>query len=609
MNSPRRLLAGVIAGVVVIAGAGWAVGARLRSPADEAARRAAPAASLVTAAVERRKLVSTVVLSGTLEYGSPLPISLAGVVGGTSELQRATRAPRKGKIKEGAVLMEVNGRPVFALRGTVPMHRTIAPGGKGDDVKQLQRALRRLGHEAPASGVFDSATVAAVTEMYAKKGYEAQRPALTDRQTYDTLRKTVRTASETLATEKLALDQGRDVLPLKVKLDNAEQDLKSARTALEQAGARELTPEDETRLAAADAAVRAAEERLLEAEQALAAARTQPTPGPTTATPTPSGTTVPTASPTTGTSGTTGARTGTTGTTGARTGTTTPVSLPTADTRLLELKVDNARADLEAAQESRDLALRQAAESKETKLDELRKTVRTGKEAVVTADQALRRARQLSPARLKVSNARKDVAEAKATLAEYSRTYGTSIPPGEVVFLPKLPARVQKVSAKPGQRIEDEVATVTSSTFTVTGSVEAAESELLRPGMAASVELDTGRPIAATLTAIGEKAKVPGAEEAAAGTQPVLITPSSAKGMRTGTAVTARVTVGATKEPVLVVPVTAVITSADGKARVRVEYATDRTKDVEVRTGLTADGNVEVTGELTEGDRVVISGA
>ncbi|MFD2356977.1 hypothetical protein ACFSTC_58610 [Nonomuraea ferruginea] len=70
---------------------------------------------------------------------------------------------------------------------------------------------------------------------------------------------------------------------------------------------------------------------------------------------------------------------------------------------------------------------------------------------------------------------------------------------------------------------------------------------------------------------------------------------------------TTRITVGATEEPVLVVPIAAVITGADGRTRVRVEYASDRTRDVEVRTGLAADGNVEVTGELKEGDRVVVS--
>ncbi|SEG98209.1 Putative peptidoglycan binding domain-containing protein [Nonomuraea solani] len=568
----------MLTGVVLVAGAGWAVSTRLRSPADEAARRAAPAASLVTAAVERRRLVSTVVLSGTLEYGSPLPIGLAGVVGGTAELQRATRAPHQGKLREGAVLMEVNGRPVFALRGRVPMHRTIAPGGRGDDVEQLQRALRRLGYSAPSTGVFDRATIAAVTKFYAKKGYQAQQPTLTDRQTYDTLRKSVQTAEETLATEKRTLDQGRDVLPLKVRLTNAKADLAAARAALKEAESRRLTPADEAELAAADTAVRAAEERLLEAEQALDAARNPPAQAPTGD---PTGTPAPSA----------------------------PTPEATAGTRLLELRVDNARAGLSAARQARDLALEEAGEARKSRLEELRKAVRTAKEAVVTAQQALRQARRLSPTRLKVAGAGKDVAAAKGLLAEYARTYGVSVPPGEIVFLPKLPARVQKVSVKPGQRVEDEVATVTSSSFMVTGSVEAAESELLRTGMDATIELDTGRSHPATLTAIGDKARMPGAEQPADGAQPVLLTPSSAKGLRAGVAVTARVTVGATEEPVLVVPVTAVITSADGRARVRVEYATDKTKDVEVRTGLTADGNVEVTGALKEGERVVVSGA
>ncbi|WP_327587279.1 hypothetical protein OHA25_09930 [Nonomuraea sp. NBC_00507] len=105
--------------------------------------------------------------------------------------------------------------------------------------------------------MFDRATIAAVTSMYAAKDYEAQQPTLTDRQTYDTLRKAVQTAHETLATEQKALDQGRDVLPLKLKVRNAQADLAAAKKALAQTESRRLTPEEENKLAAADAAVRA----------------------------------------------------------------------------------------------------------------------------------------------------------------------------------------------------------------------------------------------------------------------------------------------------------------------------------------------------------------
>ncbi|MFI6598969.1 peptidoglycan-binding protein [Nonomuraea sp. NPDC050536] len=571
MGSSRRKLLLILVGVLLIAAAGWGLSTRLLSPADEAARRTAPKASLVTAAVERRKLVSTVVVSGTLEYGSPLPITLAGVVGGTATLQRVTRPPSQGRLAEGSLLMEVNGRPVYALRGTIPMHRTITPGTRGDDVRQLQKALRRLGFGGPTSGVFDPATVAAMTRLYARDGYEAQLPTLADKQTYDTLRKAVQTARETQATEQQALDQGRDVLPLKVKLDNAKAGKKAADRALKEAEAQQLTPEDEGKLAAADSTVRAAEEKLAEARQSLDQARNQPTPTPSA----------------------------------------TPQPQTTTDTRLLELKVTNAQAELDAAHQSYGRILEEARQGREKRLDDLRKAVRDARDVLVTAQQALRQARRLSPTRLKVADAAKDVTAAKTMLAEFTRTYGTSIPPGEIVFLPKLPALVQKTKVKAGQAVEADVATVTSSSFMVTGAVEPTEADLLREGMAASIELDSGKTYPATLTAVGEKAKVPGDKAAENGAQPVLITPKSMKGLNglADSTVTAKVTVGATDTAVLVVPVAAVVTAADGKARVQVEYAPDRTRQVEVRTGLTADGGVAVSGDLKQGDRVVISGA
>ncbi|MGW0482584.1 peptidoglycan-binding protein [Nonomuraea sp. NPDC003214] len=558
---PRRALGGVLAGVLVIAGAGWAVGSRLRSPADEAAARQAPAPSLVTAPVRRQKLTSTVAVSGTLEYGSPLPVTLAGAVGGTAEAQRVTRAPRPGRLAEGSVLMEVNGRPVFALEGRVPMHRTIAPGTEGADVRQLQRALRRFGHGTAATGVFDAATASAVRRWYASKGYRAQEPDLTARQTLDQLRQAVQTAEETLLTDRKALEAGREVRPLKVALDHARQDLAEAESALAEAEQAETTPADEGRLDALHQAVRAAEEELLAARQALAAAK------------------------------------------------------PEDDRRLLELKAANAERDLESARRAVDLFLEEAATARDARLAELRKAVRTAEEAALTAGQALKRAKETSPLRLKIANGRRNVASARATLAEYRRTYGVSVPPGEIVFLPKLPARLHKAEARAGERVEDEVATVTNTAFMVTGSVGDAEGRLLKPGMAAVVELSDGRAYRARLTAKGPGARVDKAADAepGVGTVPVLITPAAAKGLRAavGAPVTVKIAVGSTRSAVLTVPVTAVVTSADGRARVRVESAPDRTQDVEVRTGLTAHGTVQITpvraAALKEGDRVVVS--
>ncbi|MGJ6966743.1 peptidoglycan-binding protein [Streptosporangium sp. G11] len=572
-RTPRGKLLIALALILVVAGAGWGVSTRLRSPADEAAARRPPKPSLVTIAVERRKLVSTVVVGGTLEYGSPYPVSLAGVVGGGDAVQRATRAPRRGTITEGAVVMEVNGRPVFVFSGRVPMHRGLVPGARGADVEQLQRALRELGHRVPVTGVFDQVTIAAVSRLYAGRGYEAQRPTLELRQKRDDLRRAVRAALEVLATERKALDQGMDVLPLKVRLANARRDLKEAGQALESARARDHTTEDETRAEAAEAAVRAAEEKLLTAEQELAQAGATPTP-----TPAP----VPTPAPGSGP--------------GAPAG-------PPADIRLLELRVANAGADVAAARSALRRVLEEAGTARDRRLAELGKNVRLAREAVVTAEQALRQARQLSPTRLRVANAQRDLAAARALLAEFSRTYGTTIPPGEIVFLPRLPARLHKVTVKAGEPVDKPIATVTGSTFVVSGSVDAAEAERLKTGLDATIETDAGKTVPGTVTSFGGRDT--------RGAVPVMITPVSMKGLGklAGAPVTVRVTIGATGEEVLVVPAAAVVTAADGKARVQVETASDRTREVVVRTGLAADGAVEVTGDLKPGDLVVINSA
>ncbi|WP_083501992.1 peptidoglycan-binding protein [Sphaerimonospora mesophila] len=596
--SRRRILIGVLTVIVVIAGAAWAVGTRLRSPADEAALRRAPEASLVTVPVMRRKLTSTVAVSGTLAYGSPLPIFLAGVVGGTTDSQRVTRAPRPGRLKEGQVLMEVNGRPVFVLRGKVPMHRTMTPGVNGADVRQLQAALRRLGIKAPTTGVFDQATITAVERWYAKNGYQAQKPDLTARQTLEQLREAVRTAQETLAADRKALDNSGEVTLLKLKLANVRADLRTADSALKQAEEREVTPEDAQQYEALKRAVRSAEEDLLAAEQALEAAKSKddmsnpkdntPKPEPNTAN-------------------------------------------PEGDTRLLQLKVDNARANLRSAQHALYIFSEQAEQARQKRLTELRATVRTAKENVAAAKQALREARNVSPLRLKVSNDRRSLAAAQSILAEYLTTYGVSIPPGEVVFLASLPARLDKAAVKPGVVIDGKIGTVTSSTFAVSGSVDSDEAKLLRTGMKAVIETADGQTYPARLTAIGKAAEAKDATASAGsesggdaadgsatgvGSVPVLLTPiKTTKGLRdlVGVPVTVKIAVGATEGDVLTVPVAAVITSADGRPRVQVERPGGKAVDVEVTTGLTADGKVEVTpvepGTLTDGDRVVVSDA
>ncbi|WP_214109816.1 peptidoglycan-binding protein [Acrocarpospora catenulata] len=574
--SRNKVLAGVLAGVLVIAGVGWAVGTNLRSPADEAAARRPPNPSLVTAPVELRKLTSTVTVSGTLTYGSSLPVTLGGPVGGgatgAGAPQRVTKAPEPGPIKEGEVMMQANGRPVFAFRGRLPMYRPLVPGTEGEDVRQLQRALRRLGSRVSVSGVFDQATVTAVEAWYRKRGYRVQEPDLETRRTLQQLRQAVQTAEEARAADRKALEEGLDVKPVKMRHDNARRDVATAEKALREALRQEMTPEQTTQLAGLRRAVRTAEEMVLAAQQALDEARTPPSPSP---------------------------------------------SAPPVDTRLLELKLANAQQDLDDARQAVADYEQQISTDREKRLEELRKAVRLAKEAEATAEQALRRAKEVSPLRMKLTHSTANLADARSILAEYLKTYGASVPAGEIVFLPTLPARIDQVEVKPGDLIEAKVATVTSSAFAVAGSVEAREAKLLRPNQKATMETLDGTLLPATLTAFGEGARIASDKENSQedSSVPVLLTPDHNKGLKdlVGSSLTVRISVGSTDGEVLSVPVTAIVTSADGRPRVRVALDGDQTREVEVRTGLTADGNVEITpvpeGAIKEGDRVVVNDA
>ena len=91
--------------------------------------------------------------------------------------QIVTGLPEDGtKLAEGDVVLTVSGRPVFLLEGGEPSYRDLGPGIVGEDVRQLERALKRLGLDpGPADGVYDTGTEAAVAELYGAASYEPAR--------------------------------------------------------------------------------------------------------------------------------------------------------------------------------------------------------------------------------------------------------------------------------------------------------------------------------------------------------------------------------------------------------------------------------------------------
>ena len=158
--------------VVLLAVVSWIAGSRIQSPAEAAARTAPPTPSPILVPVEERILTSDVITRGTARFGLPQAISLA-----PSPLKSGggivTTLPERGEqFEEGDVLLTVSGRPVFVLQGEIPVYRDLFPGLTGEDVRQLEAALKRLKLDPGlVDGVFDEATTAAVSEMYRSAGY------------------------------------------------------------------------------------------------------------------------------------------------------------------------------------------------------------------------------------------------------------------------------------------------------------------------------------------------------------------------------------------------------------------------------------------------------
>src|SRR6267378_282362 len=239
---------GVVGGMAVGA---WYMGSRIQSPAEMAARTAAPEASAILVPVESRVLSSDVVTRGTVRFGLPQPISIApstvkGGIGLISSLPR----PNTG-FGEGEVILSASGRPVFVLRGETPAFRDMAPGTSGGDVRQLEEALARLGFDpGTVDGNYDQKTSAAVERWYQKAGWNPFGPTREQR-------------AAILALERDWSDAARGRLAAEATHETAVRAVAAARAIAEQ----------NTRQAAVDSAARAGDSRQLADARAGAEAK------------------------------------------------------------------------------------------------------------------------------------------------------------------------------------------------------------------------------------------------------------------------------------------------------------------------------------------------
>lgn len=544
------MLAGVIGVVVLAAGLGWFFGSQIRSPAEIAADAEPPPASNITVEVVSEELSADVITRGDIVYDEPAQVSLSGSFAQQPERLIVTQAVEQGvELGEGDVVVEVVGRPVFFLTGEIPMYRDLRPGSTGDDVLQLEEALAGLGFLAGSpDATWDENTGSAVAAWYESAGYRANGLSEEDEAMLRAARDRVRSAEAGVADAIAALSEANEGAGRSAIL-SAEGEVAAAQDALELARLDETWANED----AADAQRKAIAD-LAAAETALEKAQS--------------------AEP------------------------------PTPKDQLAELQADVTEAQAAVAAAERNVSrvaaeqtslVAQAAnrlEVAEASLSEMREGIDTN---------AMER---------QVQSARDELAAAQEELGDLESELGTWLPAGEVVFLDRLPVRVDQVSVARGSEISGAFVTVTGSVVTMRAAVSESDAPLLEEGMSVQIENPEGETfIPGVISSVADR---PGTNGVQADRVYVEIEPEELPEEIIGQNVRVVIPVSSTGGEVLAVPAAALYATADGSTRVEVEEDGGRLRTVNVETGLAAGGLVEITpidGDIAVGDLVVVGRA
>ena len=194
---------------------------------------------------------------------------------------------------------------------------------------------------------------------------------------------------------------------------------------------------------------------------------------------------------------------------------------------------------------------------------------------------------------------------------------GVSFPPGslslgQVVFEPEA-LRVSRVTGSLGGPASGPVLAATSDRHVVTIPLDAADQSEVKAGDTVTVTLPDGTTTPGVISSIGTVAATTSGTggNSATTTIPVqaTLTDPGAAGTLDQAPVTVNITTGTSPGPVLAVPVTALIAQSPGGYGVEIAGPGNTRRWVPVRPGIfdDADGLVQVTGNLTPGQHVVVA--
>ena len=166
------------------------------------------------------------------------------------------------------------------------------------------------------------------------------------------------------------------------------------------------------------------------------------------------------------------------------------------------------------------------------------------------------------------------------------------------------PVRVGEHATAVGGQAGGAVYQATGTTRVVTVRLEASRQSLAVAGDKARVQLPDGTTADGTVLAVGTVATRDNEQSPAKITVTIVLDDPNAGGSLSEAPVSVDLT-KATVQGVLAVPVRALLALSEGGYAVEVERR-GRSELIAVEVGAFADGSVEVTGDLAEGDRVVM---
>ena len=603
-----------IAIAVAAAAAGWLAGRNIISPDQAALESEPPRASLITVEVELAELVADVIIRADVGYDEPATLGLSGALGNRESILVVTSAPERGaELTEGSVAIEIAGQPVFVLVGPVPVYRDLRPQDRGPDVEQLEAALARLGYfEGDPDQLWDEATGGAVRAWYEQAGYRANGPSDTEQAVLGAARDRLNTARDALADAQRSLTEAGKG-PTELAVQQARTGVAQAESALDQArrALSQVTTDAQQAVVDARRGVADAKQAVTDAELALASnelARNRAADNLTQAQ-------LRRQSALSGVHPDSGAVPTAVEHEALRAAVTDAENALSASDRAVE---DAVRALTDATWAVTDAAEKLTEAQAETGLlDERARPATQAQLDVRSAEDRLAAAQQTladllaepdtTDAVRVVESARSELRDATEDLAELEAATGVWLPAGELVFLKRLPVRVDLLTAERGSTVSGSFMTVTGSELAVRGSVSERDVDRVSEGMQIRIEdRSLEEPVTGTIRLLDRRA---GTRGVAPDRHYVEIVAQAIPDHLVGRNIKIVIPVGGTDGPVLVVPNAALSATASGLTRVEVEQPDGTTRFVSVEPGLSTGGRAEVTpvdGELIAGDLVVV---